>query len=217
MKKKILLYILIPLFIIVIAIFNLNSNKSDAIKFKEEYEKYNNKYYRLNISDANPIKYSNYDEVFNIIESGTGIIFIGYPKCNKCRKVVSNLIDISIENEISKIYYLNIKNDMDYYEVNNKKLVYKVDSSGNELKGSKNYFKLLKKLDKYLDKYIIIDNEKEYDTSEKRIKNPTIIFVRDGEIIDVMNTFDSNYKVYIEDYIMDMTSETCSTNGNSGC
>ena len=216
MKKR-LIYILIPLFLLIITLFNLNTTKSDAIKFKIEYEKDNNKYYKMKINDTNPIKYSNYDEVFKILDNGTGVIYIGYSKCNNCRKLISKLIKSANDNELKDIYYLNIKDDMDYYVVSDKKLKYKVDTNGKELKGTDNYFKLLDILDEHLDKYIIKDGKKEYDTSEKRIKNPTIIFIKDGKITKLIDEYNENENYYdiFEENIIELFSESCSTDGKS--
>ena len=171
----------------------------------------------MKISDVNPIKYSSYDEVFNLLKNGTGVIYIGYSKCNECRKLITKLIDVATDNELKDIYYLNIKDDMDYYTVSNKKIEYKKDSKGNKLKGTDNYFKLVDKLDNYLDKYIIEVDGKEYDTSEKRINNPSIIFVSDGKVTKLIDKYekDKDYYDIFEENILEIYSETCDTNGKN--
>lgn len=182
------------------------SNKeSDAKKFKDEYESLNNKtsvsghkIKSLKISSNNPIKYSNYDEIIDVIKNKSGVIYLGYPDCPWCRTAIPVLLEAAKDYKIDTIYYLNIKDDRDYYEVKDNKLVYQKDSNGKEKKGVKGYFKLLKLLDKELDDYIVKDSDnKEYNVGEKRIYVPLIIFVNDGKIIgthtSTVDTQESGY------------------------
>ena len=182
------------------------SNKeSDAKKFKDEYESLNNKtsvsghkIKSLKISSNNPIKYSNYDEIIDVIKNKSGVIYLGYPDCPWCRTAVPVLLEAASDYKIDTIYYLNIKDDRDYYEVKDNKLVYQKDSNGKEKKGAKGYFKLLKLLDKELDDYIVKDSDnKEYNVGEKRIYVPLIIFVNEGKIIgthtSTVDTQESGY------------------------
>ena len=164
--------------------------KSDALKFKEEYEVLNNKkndfgktYKELSISKSNPIKYSSYEEILDIIENKTGIIYLGYPECPWCRTAIEVLFEAAKDYEIDTIYYLNMKNERDYYEVKDDKLVLKKDENGKEIKGTEGYFKLLKALDSELEDYVIEENDKTYEVGEKRIYVPLIIFVNDGKIV----------------------------------
>ena len=182
------------------------SNKqSDAKKFKDEYESLNNKtsvsghkIKSLKISSNNPIKYSNYDEIIDVIKNKSGVIYLGYPDCPWCRTAIPVLLEAAKDYKIDTIYYLNIKYDRDYYEVKDNKLVYQKDSNGKEKKGAKGYFKLLKLLDKELDDYIVKDSDnKEYNVGEKRIYVPLIIFVNEGKIIgthtSTVDTQESGY------------------------
>lgn len=182
------------------------SNKqSDAKKFKDEYESLNNKtsvsghkIKSLKISSNNPIKYSNYDEIIDVIKNKSGVIYLGYPDCPWCRTAIPVLLEAAKDYKIDTIYYLNIKDDRDYYEVKDNKLVYQKDSNGKEKKGVKGYFKLLKLLDKELDDYIVKDSDnKEYNVGEKRIYVPLIIFVNEGKIIgthtSTVDTQESGY------------------------
>lgn len=242
MKKEKLLFILIPILCAVAAIIgyinltNNNSNK-DSLKFKEEYEALNGvivykdlKYSNLEIDENNPIKYSNYDEIINIIKEGSGIIYLGFPECPWCRSALPILFNAVKENDINTIYYLNIKNDRDSYVVKDEKLVYEVDNEGKEKKGTEGYFKLLEVLDKHLTEYTISYEGKTYETGEKRIYAPTVIFVRDGKVLglhvstvssqksgfDKMTDeqIDELFGIY-EDYILEMKNSACSS--DSAC
>ena len=184
----------LKIFLVIISVFVLTScasKKTDALKFKEEYESLNGtigksgkKTKSLSISEDNPIKYASYDEVLDVIENGTGIIYLGFPECPWCRSALPVLFETASDYNIDTIYYINMKNERDAYEVKDGKLVYQKDEKGNDIKGEKGYFKLLEALDSYLDDYVVTDEDsKEYDTGEKRIYVPLIIFVNDGKIV----------------------------------
>ena len=155
-----------------IGVVNING---DAFKFKKEYEslngtKSNNKEYKkVEISKNNPIKYSNYDEIIDVIKNKTGIIYLGFPECPWCRNAVPVLLEAARDNNIDTIYYLNILNERDSYIVNDGKVEYAKDQDGNDIKGTPGYSKLLKVLDNELEDYIIEFEGKEYNTNVKRI------------------------------------------------
>lgn len=98
---------------------------SDARKFKREYETLNNdyndsktyKYLDINVSRKNNVKYSSYDEVFKILDKGTGVIYFGFPECPWCRNLVPVLVDAADEAGIANIYYLNNRNDRDVKKI----------------------------------------------------------------------------------------------------
>lgn len=184
----------LKIFLVTISLFILTSctnKQTDALKFKEEYESLNGvvgkngqKNKSLSISKDNPMKYATYDEVLDIIEDGTGIIYLGFPDCPWCRSALPVLLEAASDYNIDTIYYIDMKNERDAYEVKNGKLVYQKDEDGNEIKGTKGYFKLLKAMDAHLDDYVVTDEDgKEYDTGEKRIYVPLIIFVNNGKVI----------------------------------
>lgn len=185
---------ILKIFLVTISLFifaSCTNKQTDALKFKEEYESLNGvvgksgqKNKDVSISKDNPMKYATYDEVIDIIEDGTGIIYLGFPDCPWCRSALPVLLEAASDYNIDTIYYIDMKNERDAYEVKNGKLVYQKDEDGNEIKGTKGYFKLLKAIDAHLDDYVVTDEDgKEYDTGEKRIYVPLIIFVNDGQII----------------------------------
>lgn len=236
MKKEKILLICVPILCAIAAVLGylkvINTNTdSDAIKFKNEYEEYNgvevgnNKYSTLKISENNPIKYSTYDEIIDVIKNKTGIIYLGFPECPWCRSALPILFDVAQDNNIETIYYKNIKNDRDSYIVEDNELVYEVDEEGNEKKGTEGYFKLLDALDEHLTEYTISFDDKIYETGEKRIYAPTVVFVKDGEVLGLhVSTIDSQesgfdkltdkqkeelYDIY-EEYILELNNASCS-------
>jgi len=228
MKKETIIIAALPILCAIatiLAYIKLINTDADALKFKKEYEEVNNESkIKLNISKNNPIEYVDYDKLLEVIDNGTGIIYLGFPKCPWCRNALPVLFDVAKDNNIETIYYMNILNERDSYVGEDGKLVYATDEDGNEKKGTKGYFKLLKALDKHLTDYTILYEDKEYETGEKRIYAPTIIFVRDGKVLGIhVSTVDSHedpnksltdkqyeelYTIY-EDYIIELQSGTC--------
>lgn len=185
MVKKIIL-VLILISVVGIATFLILGQSQN--KFKEEYESLNNKenangkkYIALNISEDNPIVYSNYDEIFKVLED-TGVIFFGFPKCPWCRLSIPVLLDAADETGLDKIYYLNNLSDRDILSLKDGNII-------TEKKATKNYKKLLQKLG---DSAPIYDGLG--DDNIKRLYFPTVVFVKNGKIIDYIDDVTNSKK-----------------------
>lgn len=159
--------------------------KSDAVRFKKEYESYNGKsindslkYPTVDIDKDNPMYYATADEILKVLEDGSGVIYFGYADCPWCRSAVPALLSAAKETSLSKIYYMNVKDERDLLSV---------DKNGNvvaEKTGTTGYRKLLEALDSILDDYIIEDSDgNSVNTNEKRIYVPLVVFVKDGKIV----------------------------------
>ena len=173
-KKKILLAGFLIVIVLLYAFLNsqTKSISEDALKFKNEYESLNKKGYKeIKIPEENQIKYSNYKEVVEILKSGTGIIYLGFPECPWCRNAVPVLLDAANETGVDTIYYFNA------LSIRDKK---HLDEDGNIVvddKGTEEYKKLVEILYDYLGEYEGLN-----DSSIKRIYFPTVIFVKNGDI-----------------------------------
>ena len=234
MKKKILLLIIlvasILLTIFILKLFNKEKEMTDSLKFKEEYEKINNKNnIKLTISENNPFIYSNASDIINRINNKeTFVIYFGFNTCPYCRGVVPTLIEVSEYLEVDKIYYVDIFDIRDTIIIND----------NNELEttkeGTKEYNELLEKLDKVLEDYILTDKENnEISTDKKRIYAPSIVTVVEGEVIaletginentditkelskeDKQEIYDNLYKI-LDDF--KIRESMCGINADSGC
>ena len=209
MKKTIIIIIVVIALATTAIICNIDFKKedkketkvSDATKFKEEYEKLNDeinpnnqkKYPKMNIPSDNVIKYVDVNEVLDILDSKTAVIYFGYPECPWCRNAVPVLLNAAVGMGLSRI---------NYYNANQIKNVKEVDKDGNIIETQKakdGYRELLEALDSILEEYTLTDaNGKTVHTGEKRIYVPLVVFVKDGEIVAYHEaTVDSQEDPYI--------------------
>lgn len=149
MKRSVVL--LITVFIAVVGAFlifkfvNPNENNNEGKKFHEEYSK---------VDEDNIFVYKNIAEIINILERGTGIIYLGFPECPWCQEYVVYINEMAKSYNVKEIYYYNIK------EARNN--------------NTDNYQKIVSLLSDYLP----------YDDSlNKRVYVPNITFVKNGKII----------------------------------
>ena len=156
-KKKLMLVIDILLGAILVGVMAFGIYqylKSDGEKFKAEYEALNNENVNINISKNNPIKYVTLDEVFDIIQNKTGVIYFGFPGCPWCRNMIPVLFEAAKNNNIDTIYYFNPRN---------------VKKSDND-----EYNKLKEILNEYLS---------EDENGQKVLYVPDVYFIKDGKIV----------------------------------
>lgn len=168
--------------------------KTDAFRFQNEYESLNGQeidntnrtYLNVTINKNNPVKYASYEEVMNILESGTGIIYFGYPECPWCRTIVPVLLEAAEAVGLEPIYYYNAKSIRD---------VKHLDENGNivvDQEGTKEYYDLIEAMSEVLTPYEGLN-----DDTIKRLYFPTIIAVKNGVIQDIrISSVDSQTDPY---------------------
>lgn len=120
MKNKIMIIGIILVIVVSIGIISLNNRResnlkkdetlSDAVKFSQSYKE---------VGEDNVFVYRDVDDIIDIMEHGTGVVYLGYPECPWCQAYVPYLNEVAKEVGISKIYYCNTKevkeNNMDKY------------------------------------------------------------------------------------------------------
>ena len=201
--------------------------KTDAIKFKEEYESingeelYGKKARELTIPEKNPFVYATADEIVEMMDNEeTFAVYFGFNTCPWCRAAVSTLIDVANDLGLKKIYYVDVKEIRNVLEVVDGEVTTKKE-------GSKGYMKLLKKLDNVLDDYELTDeDDKEVDAHMKRIYAPNIVSVVDGKAEkmttatsdDLENPYDElTDKIIADSYDMIECTLECISNKNNVC
>ncbi len=206
MKK----YILLVITIICITLLS-GCTKSDASKFKEDYESLNKvelngiTYRSVTIDEDNPFVYTTGEEIVKKIENKeTFYLYVGDTRCPWCRSVIEMAIKKAKEYNIETIYYINIW-DQDYNEIFRDK--YKLDEKGNLLKvdeGTESYKKLLKYFESSLRDYTLTDNNgKKVEVGEKRIYAPYFFYVKKG----LLNSLTSGKSDKQTDPIGELTEE----------
>ena len=188
MKDNKLFMIIVTVLAAIVLVLNIqkvitNNSQTDGIKFKEEYEKLNGKkndqgkkYREITIDSKNKIVYKTTEEVLDLIDKKKSfVLYFGFDTCPWCRSVVPTLASISKELN-QEVYYIDVKDIRDTFELdddNKPKLV---------KKGSKDYSKLLEKLEPVLEDYTLTDSDNnKIEVGEKRIYAPNIISVINGE------------------------------------
>ncbi len=156
---------------------------ADSKEFKKQYESLNGEqnssgkdYLKVSIAENNPIDIKTDEEILEVLEKGTGVIYFGFNSCPWCRSLVETLLKSIDDNKIENVYYVDIKDNRSTFEVVNKKLK-------NTKEGTEAYYGILEYLDEYLTEYKITEGKKEYDTKEKRLYAPTVVAVKEGEIV----------------------------------
>ena len=96
------------IFIIILCFFCCSCHDNSKVnKFQVLYEKYNKSHLKLDLDDVNFFYESNTSDINKVIESGTGVIFLGDPKDDVSRRVVSVLVDVVSNSDLDKIYYFD--------------------------------------------------------------------------------------------------------------
>lgn len=135
-----------------------DNKESGREKFKSEY---------TNVTSDNPFVYRSVDQIINILEKGTGVVYLGFPECPWCQAYVPYVEEVAKKVGIDKVYYFNIKEDR------------------------KNNTEEYQKIVKILDVYLSNDDE-----GNKRIYVPAIIVVQNGKIIEFDDETSKDTKGY---------------------
>ncbi len=166
---------------------------TDAYKFKNEYESVNNndlgngkKVRELTIADNNPFVYKTPEELVKMIEEDkTFAVYFGFNTCPWCRSVITSLIDSALEKGVKKVYYVDVKDIRDTYELNDS------NEAVRTKEGTDAYYRLLELLNPVLTDYTPLKYEtkkgktKEVKIDEKRIYAPNIVVVKNGEAVSM--------------------------------
>lgn len=116
MKKKIVLIggaILVICVIVLAVLLTGQSRMSDAERFHASYP----------LTDENNVfVYISVREAADILERGTGILYLGFPDCPWCQTYVPILNMVALEMGLEQIYYANIddaraRNTADYRRI----------------------------------------------------------------------------------------------------
>lgn len=204
MQKRNKLFLLIIMVFAIFLVTGCKDKSNDAYKFKEEYESLNGttnsngkEVRTISISDDNPFIYATEDEIVEKINNKeTFVVYFGFASCPWCRSVLETLISTAASTGIKKIYYVDVLNIRDKYEMKDGSLV----RTNN---GTDGYNKLLTLLDSKLSEYTLNIDGKTINTNEKRIYAPNIVGIINGEV----NELETGISPLQTDGYMDLTDE----------
>lgn len=152
MKKKRIMILVSVIILFMIGVVSLVLFLKKDKKTVSDMEKFSAEYHE--VAKNNVFVYRNIDEIINILEKGTGIVYLGFPECKWCQRYTKYLNEVAMDMGISKIYYYNIREDR---KIN-----------------TENYQKIVSILENYL------QNDEE---GNKRIYVPSVIALKKGEIV----------------------------------
>ena len=210
--KKITKIVLVLLVIIMVTGCQLK--QSDAVKFKKEYESLNgtksssNKTIRtISIDKENPMVYSTADAIVEKMENNeTFVVYFGFASCPWCRSMLESFLQSAKDNNIKKIYYVDVYDIRDKYEVNKEGKLEKTEE------GTDGYNELINLLGNVLDDYnITTESGETLSTNEKRIYAPNVVAVVNGKAVEMVEGISSK----LEDPYSELTEEMKEESYNS--
>lgn len=190
--KKVLLSLLLMM-TLVATLTGCIKSKEDEKKgnqFKNDYEEINGKenangkkHRTISISEDNVFIESTPEDLVKKIENGDSFyIYFGSRLCPWCRSVIEKADEVSRNNGIEKIYYVDIWDDngneifRDKYEI--------IDGEAKRtIEGTEAYYKMLDYFKDYLRDYELTSNAGDaVPTGEKRIYAPNFVYISKGKI-----------------------------------
>ena len=179
---------------------SFSEKETDALKFKREYEEYNGKKIKekmarkVETDENNSVVYLSVSELIEKMKGKESfVLYLGFPECPWCRSVISTLLEVVDDVGIEKVYYINIRNMRDSYEIKEGKAI-------QTKKGTEDYQTLLSLLDAVLENYTLTNSLGEVlDTGEKRIYAPSIVAIVDGKAVNLTDGIsDKQTDAYME-------------------
>ena len=177
MKKVLLLSLLI--------LFFTGCSRSDASRFKKEYESLNGTLNSNNqairevfIPKNNPFIYKSASDIVEMIENKESfIVYFGFAKCPWCRSVLKNLIKAAEDSNLKKIYYVDVLEIRDTLKLENGEIVKVSD-------GEESYHKLVSLISNVLSDYTLKEKDK-VKVAGKRIYAPNVVAIKNGKAISM--------------------------------
>lgn len=212
----------IALLTVLLIAFTGCSNNSDAAKFKKDYESLNGKetetkgitYRSISIDSDNPIVYSSFKEVKEKVDNKeTFIVYVGFAGCPWCRSVIPYILESAKENDIDKIYYVNVREDNT--KESDLRGYYKLDEDNNvvvDVYPDKYYHDVLNTLSDYLEPFTLeTEDGKTIETGENRLYAPSLIAYKNGKAIGldecISDKQTNGYEKLTKKMISDMKSK----------
>lgn len=156
--------------LIILAFIYLGTKDYNLVTYNTDGERFNSDYNE--IPRNNPFVYLNSTELINLLNNGSGIVFMGNHESIWSLKYATYLYEVLKVKDIDEVYYYDVK---------------KV-----KLLKNRNYYNIIKELE---------GNLIETDDSDKNLFSPSLYIIKDGEVVFYDNTTAVvNNNIDIEDY-----------------
>ena len=156
------------------------ADEEDGLRFQQEYEAENGQLDNsglyvlpeLQLSADEPFEYEDFEDVEELLTEGTGVLYLGFPRCPWCRSLVPVMIDAWKQSGArEEIAYFNA------LDLRDKRSLAEDGSIVVEQEAAPEYDRLVELLYDWLGEYEGLN-----DPTIKRIYFPTVVFVREGQI-----------------------------------
>lgn len=156
--------------LIILAFIYLGTKDYNLVTYNTDGERFNSDYNE--IPRNNPFVYLNSTELINLLNNGSGIVFMGNHESVWSLKYATFLYEVLKAKDIDEVYYYDVK---------------KV-----KLLKNRNYYNIIKELE---------GNLIETDDSDKNLFSPSLYIIKDGEVVFYDNTTAVvNNNIDVEDY-----------------
>ncbi len=208
MKKVLLILICILL------ITGCKKENKYALEFKNEYESMNGvvnkngkEHRTISISEDNPYIKTTPAKIVEMINNKESFfLYVGDKLCPWCRSVLEKSIEVAKDQNIDKIYYIEIWDDdgneilRDKYEL--------TPILTKTIEGTEEYKFLLEQFDSVLEEYFVYDTEgHNITTEEKRIYAPSYFYIKDGKVVKMIDGISENQKDSREELTKEMLDD----------
>ena len=102
---------------VIILVSGCSVKKMDEITESEEFAR------EFSVPSDNPFVYASLNDVFDMLNNGSGILFFGNSDCEICNIGAQTLTDVLIKNKVDVAYYYNPKKIMETNGSNYKRLL----------------------------------------------------------------------------------------------
>ena len=164
---------------------------ADEAKFKKAYESLNDvkkqngsTHSTVEVIEDNNIEYIEPTEAAKILNEGDGIIYFGFSSCPWCRALVPVLLNAMESSNLDKIYYVDMRPDND--KANDIRDSYNIvkNKAKKTKEGAEGYNDILIALADELEDYVLVSEDgKKINTGVERLYAPTVVAVKNGEVI----------------------------------
>ena len=209
--KKIVIGVMCLFILFLFTGCEVKKDNQAALDFKEEYESLNGvknsrgvEHRTITIPEDNPYEKVDPNRIVEMIENKESFyLYVGDSLCPWCRSVLEKSIEVAKENNIEKIYYVEIWDD-EGTEIFRDKYELQEGVPVQTIEGVDAYHTLLETFDKVLSDYTLRDEDgKTVEVGEKRIYAPNYFYIQNGKVVRMVEGYSSS----LEDPRGELTEE----------